>query len=78
MEIGAFHSSSPSQMHSIAIQGLQRASSNMNLNASRIAQGDISAERMVSMHQEMFLYSINIQLLRISDEMVGELLEVFA
>ena len=65
-------------MHGIALQGLRGASARMNHNAGQIARGDISVERMVSLNQELFLYSINIQLLKISDEMVGELLEIFA
>lgn len=50
----------------------------MNLNASHIGQGDISVERVVSLNQDFFLYSLNIQLLKISDEAVGEVLELFA
>ncbi len=78
MDIGLVQDGSPYQMHSIAMEGLRKASSNINLNANRIAEGDISVERMASLNEELFLYTINIQLLKISDEMVGELLEIFA
>ncbi len=78
MEIAFSTAGSSYNLHTAALQGLQGAAFRMSQNASQIAGGDISVERMVSLNQDQFLYSINIQLLKISDEMVGELLEILA
>ena len=78
MEIGGIQGSGSYTMHNIAMAGLHRASSEINHNSNRIAEGDISAERMVTFNRELFLYSMNIQLLKISDEMLGQVLETFA
>lgn len=78
MEATSIQSSVHTGMNTIGLQGLRAASLNIDQNARRLAQGDISVKRMVSLNQQMFIYSINLHLMKISDDMIGEVIDVLA
>ncbi len=75
MEPGPVQSISGRSIHSSALKGLRSLSTTMDPNAVRVAQGDISAKRFVPLNQQMFIYSINRHLLRIANQVAGEVLE---
>lgn len=62
-------------IHSSALKGLRSLSTTMDPNAVRLANGDISVRHQVALNQQMFIYSINLRLLKIADDISGEILD---
>lgn len=75
MELGSVQNiSSGRSIHSSALKGLRSLSTTMDPNAVRLAAGDVTVKRYVSLNQQMFIYSINRSLTRIANEVAGEVL----
>jgi len=65
-------------LHGASMRGAQAARTRMADHAQALGAGDIRVERVVGMQQEAHLYSINLQLLKMADEMVGQVLDLLA
>lgn len=61
-----------------AVQGLEKASAQLRADFDRLNAGDISPERMASVMEASFIYSMNIQLIKIADEMTGQVIDLIA
>lgn len=72
MEIGG------TSMLSVALQGMRSADARMQSDVARLSTGDISPGRVVSLLESSFVYSMNIQLMKISDEMTGQIIDLLA
>jgi hypothetical protein len=65
-------------MQSQAMQGMVQAQNQLARDIRKVAEGDLGVDRVVSVKESSFIYSMNIQLLKISDDMVGQVLDLLA
>ncbi len=78
MEASSVETSAYSTLPAVAMTGLGAASPTIDKKALRMAQGDISVKGSVPLNQQMFIYSINLHLMRISQQQSGEVFDKLA
>lgn len=59
-----------------AVQGSKRSMSRMNEAAQRINSGELTARNVVTMKEQSALYSMNMKMIKVADETVGQLLNL--
>lgn len=67
-----------SSLQSTALKGTRDSLERFNQQAEAISRGDIDAANMIGLREESLLYSMNLQLIRITDEMIGQTLDMLA
>lgn len=63
---------------SAALSGAKQAEVALVDDLQRLAAGDISVERVTGVMESSYLYSMNLQLLKLTDEMVGQVIDLLA
>jgi hypothetical protein len=76
MEISGQDSFSGWDMRSTALRAAGDSVEKINKAAGRISEGDIRVENFVALKEEFLLYSINLKLIKIADEMIGQTLDI--
>lgn len=65
-------------LHATAAEGVRRASRGYAAEAAKLSSGKVDVATFVEAKQQTTLYSLNLKLLKMSDEMVGSVIDLLA
>jgi flagellar basal body rod protein FlgG len=78
IEIGSNYDAASSNLSATALTGSRQSLERLNKAAERIQTGDVSIENMVTLIQEPIVYTMNMKVIQVSDEMAGQLMNLRA
>ena len=78
MELTGSDSRPPASLEQTALNGAQRALSGHQHYAAALQRGEITAANMVGLKQQFLMYTLNLKLIGMADEMKGQLLDMLA
>lgn len=78
MEIGSALNTNYADMRTSGLMGAQAAEAKVGQAAEAISRGEIGVENMSALQTGTTLYTANLQVMRVADEMAGQVLNLRA
>jgi hypothetical protein len=69
---------SPGTIHQTAMQGARQAVQEVDRGAAKLSSGNVDVRTVVETDQQVTLYTLNMKMISMADEMVGQVLDILA